>query len=201
MGLGRHARIGDEMDVCFYTNEIGEVEMVTEREAIVYNGPRWMVKDYDDVLLSRALRKSAAARPVKSRRCALCGPAGFSDRQRNRKSPEEQILRFADEGRTGKAEDQHRTRTSKARKREAERRAFRRRNSPAAAGFQPQKADAPDVLRPYDIDGDGIAEDCVFWVIKETKTTPAFAGCPMSAPARRRGARCSAAASFLSAGA
>jgi hypothetical protein len=162
---------GDELDVCFYTNEVGEVEMVTEREAIVYNGPRIMVKDYDDVLYparSANLQPPGPSNPRGASYVVLRDFPTVSEIASLQASKYYDLITAED------MKEMRATASSANFEAESEQQKDKLAGTQEQPG-QPQDSSHKKLTRLicfdlFDIDGDGIAEDCVFWVIKETQT-------------------------------
>lgn len=161
----------DEIEVCFYTNEADEIEMVIEKEAVVYDGPCILVKDYDDVLY-----------PARTKNLQPPGPAnpGGAPYVILRDFPiVSEITKLQDSGYYDflSKDDLEKISTS-ASSATFESQAAKQKDDFAGTQTQPgkpQDSSHKAVTRlmcfdTFDIDGDGLTEDVVFWVILETKT-------------------------------
>lgn len=161
----------EETEVSFYTNEADEIEMVREKDAIVYDGPLVIVKDFEDVLFparSGNLQPPSPSNPSGAAYVILRDFPVLSEVKRLQKSgyydlliPEELAkLEIA----AGSPQNENQAATQK--------------DALSGAREQPGKPKDPAHGRKtrlicfdtYDIDGDGIDEDVIFWVILETKT-------------------------------
>jgi hypothetical protein len=161
---------GEELEVCFYTNEADEIEMVIEREAIIYDGPRVLMKDYDDVLFparSANLQPPSPANPGGAPYVILRDFPILSEIASLQQSGYYDLLTKEDlEKLTG---------TSSNAQFESE--SAKQKDDFAGAQEQPGRprdASHKKLTRlmcfdTYDMDGDGIGEDYVFTVILEAK--------------------------------
>lgn len=164
----------EEFEVCFYTNEADEIEMTVEREAIIYDGPRALVKDYDDVLFparSKNLQPPGPANPGGApyvvlqdfplvAELASLQDSGYYDLLTNEEL--EKIKLSSSSVNVTSANDSQRQKDQL--------------QGVTTQPGQPLDQNHKKLTRlmcfdTYDIDGDGIAEDVVFWVLLETKTT------------------------------
>lgn len=166
-------RSGDPIKVSFFTTENGEVEMIAEHEAEVFDGPCWIVKPWEDVLKPAHASNLQAPSPS--------NPGGASHVILiDRNVTLDEIARLQRSGfydlMDDKALDALRgtgKTTSEEQIAEQKQEAAGRAAEPTAppAGAESHKTVTRltcfDVM---DIDDDGIDEDVVLTVILETKT-------------------------------
>jgi hypothetical protein len=172
-------KVGEER-VRFFTRDDDGIEMLREREAVVYDGPCLIVKDYDDVLY-----------PVRSANLQIPGPSNpggaphvilrFSDITvdeivRNQKSgyydlmTTEEVKELAGHIRSDSDEESKEQKDVLQGVQE---------NTPADArtddgNTEPEPAPQRSLtlllcFDMHDVDGDGKAEDVVWWVLLEPK--------------------------------
>jgi hypothetical protein len=161
----------DPLKVDFYTDEAEQVEMVKQKEAIVYDGPCVIVKDYDDVICPG--------------RCANLQPPGPSNSGGApfvilRDFPAlTEIKRLKDSGSYDLLTDDELKRLeTTAGPPSTESESAQQKDTLAGTLKEPGKPKDKShgeltrliCFDTYDIDGDGKEEDVIFWVIKETKT-------------------------------
>ena len=157
----------ESFEVRFYTKSNNRVELVAIREVIVYDGPRVIVKDFDDVY-----------HPPRSANLQIPGPSnpGGASHVILRDQPTvDEIKRLAKSGFYDvKKEDLDKLENTQSSLTDEE--------------AKVQKDDIQGVTKNtenvkshrtltrlvcfdmFDIDGDGIDEDVIFWVLRETKT-------------------------------
>jgi len=157
--------------ISFYTNsDTDEVEMIIKRMTEVYNGPRTIVKDYEDVLVPPRvanLQPPSPKNPGGAPHVILVDyPTvdeveslkrdGFYDLFRDKVEEDKLGLRSRDDSRDE----------------------FKKQKD-VMQGEQDDKFPTDPKHRTmtryicfdvYDLDGDGVAEDVIFWVLKEDKT-------------------------------
>jgi hypothetical protein len=157
--------------VSFYTRELDDhVEMLIKRKVEVFNGPRVIVKDYDDVLVPPRvanLQPPSPSNPGGAPHVILVDyptldeiealkAEGYYDLYKEEPLGEEIGLRSRDDSR------------DEAKK-----------QKDVMQGVQEDRLPDDPMHRPltrytcfdvYDLDGDGEPEDVIFWVLKEDKT-------------------------------
>jgi hypothetical protein len=164
---------GKEKTVCFYTDPAEQVEMVVEEDAIVFDGPRPFVKDYDDVAYpgrSANLQMPSPSNPNGAPYVILRDKPTLAELKRLKKSgfydlpSKHEMDRLANVAGTETANPKEESQQQKDDL-----------AGTSAAATKPLDTAHKRLTRlvcfdTYDIDGDGIEEDVVFWVIYETKT-------------------------------
>ena len=159
--------------VSFYTRESDQsVEMVVKRKTEVFNGPRVIVKDYDDVLVPPRVANLQPPSPK--------NPGGAShvilvdyptlDEVENLKAEGFYDLTEADPGPLGEELG--------LRSRDDSRDEAKKQKDVMQGVQEDQLPDDPKhrtmtrfmCFDVYDLDGDGVPEDVIFWVLKEDKT-------------------------------
>lgn len=164
---------GKKSRVSFFTSKEDEVELVLRHPVTVFNGPRPTVLDWEDVLYpSRCenLQPPGPSNPLGAAQVLKLDYPQIDEIRRLRKSgfyglltkEELEALTNVSDGTVSKAENQ-----------EEEQQKDR------LAGKSPQPVDTTASHKPltrvmcfdrYDIDGDGLDEDVIWWMILETKT-------------------------------
>jgi len=160
--------------VDFYTTEDG-IEVDEQREIEVFNAPRPIVKDYEDVLYPTRcanLQIPSPSNPGGATHVVLVDYPTIDEINRLRDSgyydfpaaddEKERIERSENDSTTGQDEKIQKDALQ---------------GMPVTSPSKPEK-DTPEhktltrliCFDIYDIDGDGKTEDVIFWVIKETKT-------------------------------
>lgn len=163
---------GRKVEVSFYTADDGSVEMLTSREADTFDGPCWIVKAWEDVLKpvrSRNLQRPGPSNPTGAAHVILVDrDVTIDEIDRLRRSGFYDLLGADDVERmegTSKAPDEEGLQDQKD---------ALKGHAPEAASTPPG-AEAHKTLTRlvcfdvFDVDGDGIAEDVIWWVIVETK--------------------------------
>lgn len=164
----RPTKKADEpFEVKFYTKSNGDVELVALREVIVYDGPRVIVKDYDDVF-----------HPPRAANLQIPGPSnpGGASHVILRDQPTvDEIKRLAKSGFYDvKKEDLDKLENTQASLTDEESKV--QKDDFQGVTKNTEKVRSHRTLTRlvcfdmFDIDGDGIDEDVIFWVIRETKT-------------------------------
>lgn len=164
---------GEEATVCFYTDRDEQVEMVIERDAIAFDAPRPFVKDYDDVLFparSANLQSPCPSNPNGAPYVILRDKPTVAEIRSLVNSGFYDLMTKADmEGIVAKASPN----TNNAKEEAAS-----QKDVLSGTNETPTKPLDDDHKRLtrltcfdiYDLDGDGVAEDVIFWVIEETRT-------------------------------
>jgi hypothetical protein len=161
-----------ELTVCFYTDPADQVEMVIEEEAIVFDAPRPFVKDYDDVAYpprSANLQMPGPSNPNGAPYVILRDKPTLAELKRLKKSgfydlpTKDEMDALANVA----ASEAANPKEESARQKDA--------LAGAVPNLKPRDKAHKRLTRlicfdTYDIDGDGIEEDVIFWVIYETKT-------------------------------
>lgn len=158
----------ETFEVRFYTRSNGRVELVATREVVVYDGPRVIVKYFDDVF-----------HPPRAKNLQIPGPSnpgGASHVILRDKPTVDEIKRLQRSGFYDKAtkEDLDKLETSQSSQTDEDHKVQK-------DDFQGSTENTPKVeshrqvtrlvcFDMMDIDGDGIDEDVIHWVILETKT-------------------------------
>lgn len=160
---------GEKFEVRFYTKNQG-VEMVVIREVEVYDGPRVIVKDYDDIF-----------HPPRAANLQIPGPSnpGGASHVIMRDYPTvDEIKRLAKTKYYDLITKDELDALENIAAPDIDTEAKKQKDALAGKGEPaiPLKAKSHRTLTRlmcfdmFDIDGDGIDEDMVFWVIEETKT-------------------------------
>jgi len=174
-GKGWDWKLTDEDDeetaVSFYTDEEDRIEMVTKVTKVVYDGPRIFVKDFDDVIYpsrSANLQMPSASNPGGAPHVTL---RDFPTKH--------EILGHIDSGYYDITDKDDITRIKKATSMLSTE-SDKETQKQVLSGVSEEETKVEDDLHSrltrlmcfdkFDIDGDGKAEDVVFWVILETKT-------------------------------
>lgn len=157
--------------VSFYTNaDTNDVEMVIKRMTEVYNGPRTIVKDYDDVLCPPRvanLQPPSPKNPGGSPHVILVDYPTVDEVEALKREG------FYDLGNSDAEEDELGLRSRDDSRTEA------KQQKDVMGGVQddtfPPDPEHRTMTRylcfdVYDLDGDGIPEDVIFWVLKEDRT-------------------------------
>lgn len=169
----RLSRDGERFRVSFYTSETDEVEMVARRDVVVYDGPRCIPMAYEDVLYpARAanLQIPSPSNPNGAANVILVLRPTIDEIKRLAKQKyydlltEEEIDSLVNVQRSGADEEEKKQEDV----------------------LQGQSDEGPERLEAgadqrtltlllcfdlMDIDGDGRAEDVVWWVLKESRLT------------------------------
>lgn len=194
-----------EVDVSFFTDEAGEVEMVTETENIVYDAPRPFVKDYDDVLYparSANLQPPGPANPGGAPYVILRDFPILSEIKGLQDSGYYDMLSDDDLEKLGKSAPSPKGESQAAQQKDVLQGSSEKPGPPQDESHK--KLTRLMCFDTFDIDGDGLCEDVVFWVILETKTLlrvrklsdispgspprrPLFGGCFLPVGGRRDG--------------
>jgi len=165
-------REGEEqkVEIKFYTRDNGEVEMVTREKAEVFNGPRPMVMDYDDVLhpaRCENLQIPSPSNPGGAGHVILIDHPSIDEIKRLAKSKfydliDDDTLESLENLATNDDDDEEED----------------ERDDMAGVNDEPKKdshAKSHTKLTRllcfdcFDIDGDGIDEDVIWWVLLEPK--------------------------------
>lgn len=161
----------DPIHISFYTDEEDKIEMVMRKDIVVYDGPKLIVKDFDDVIYPT--RSANLQSPSPS------NPGGASFVILRDFPTKHEILDLIKSGyyEFGADEDtKEKIKKAKAISTESDREEQKDQFSGQEDDQGLVQDDAHSRLTrlmcfdKYDIDGDGIAEDVIFWVIKETGT-------------------------------
>lgn len=171
----------EQFVVDFYTTPDGKVEMDAAKLAIVFDGPCPIVKDYEDVLCpSRAanLQIPSPSNPKGAAHAILVDYPTLDEIKRLIKSGYYDLVTDEDRKKMGLAVED--TTSNQAEKEQKD--AFQ------GTTYEPEPATAPEpgtgaqvvndhkpltrfmCFDIYDIDGDGVGEDVIWTVIKETET-------------------------------
>lgn len=159
----------ETIEIKFYTRDNGDVEMVSRENVEVFNGPKPMVMDYDDVLSPircENLQIPGPANPGGAAHVILIDNPSVDEIKRLKKSGFYDLLTDDD---IKKLE----TVSPDTGKDEAE----NQKDAIAGQTDEPKKGKVPShnkltrllVFDCFDIDGDGIDEDVMWWVILELK--------------------------------
>lgn len=155
--------------VSFYTRDDDRVEMLIKRSADVFDGPKIIVKDYEDVLTPgrvENLQIPGPSNPGGSPHVILRDNPTVDEIKRLAKS---KFYDFISKEDLGKLEGINQDISKDVAKIQKD-------------DFQGRSKDSSDTPKShktltrltcfdmYDVDGDGIDEDVIFWVILETKT-------------------------------
>lgn len=157
----------------FYTRENDEIEMMVEQDVVAYDGPAIIVKPWEEVLfwppMAKNLQRPGPANPRGAAHVILVdNDVTIDEIQRLQKSGYYDLI-DAEEVKNLEIREKDDTRAEAKRQKEA----IQGVNSKAAQ--MPKGAEAHKTLTRlvcfdvYDIDGDGIAEDVMWWVILETR--------------------------------
>lgn len=156
---------GPDVNVSFYTREDRRVEMIIERDVRIFDGPKLIVKDYEDVICpprSANLQIPGPSNPGGAHHVILRDYPQIDEIARLQKSGFYDLIDAADieEMQNVSKED------DKSKKQKDD----------LAGTVENESKDKRSnsltrlmVFDIYDIDGDGIGEDVIFWYILETK--------------------------------
>jgi hypothetical protein len=166
------AGLPESVQVSFYTREDGKVEMSSRRMAVVFNGPKIIPLDWDQVL-----------HPPRAANLQIPGPSnpgGAAHVIVSQEPTKDEIKRLAKVGFYDLVSADDLSMLDNARKDIANDEPKRQKDAMQGVNAEAQVnqsgAKSHDTLTrlmcfdSYDIDGDGIDEDVIWWVIKETKT-------------------------------
>ena len=165
--------LGDEkVRVSFYTADDKRTEMVVEKDTHVFDGPAPICKDYDDVLYpARAanLQMPSPSNPGGASWVTLRDTPTYDEIARLQKSGYYDRLTV-----DGLEELQGKHRSGADEQEDEQKDAIQGTTSDENRSVDPNAVAQGRVTRLicfdiYDIDGDGVAEDVIWWVIKETK--------------------------------
>ena len=160
-----------EFGVKFYTRKDGRIEMVTKTVAETFNGPCPIVIDWDDIAhpaKAENLQRPSASNPKGAAHVTIRFPVTIDEIKRHRKSGYYDLL-SDDDMKTLESATEAPLSDSKAQKA-----TIQGVNADQTVGSEP-------ALRPqrsltmlmcfdmYDVDGDDLAEDMIFWTIYESK--------------------------------
>lgn len=178
---------GRRATVSFYTNEEG-VEMVTRREAMVFQGPRVIPLLYEDVLT-----------PPGCENLQIPGPSNPKGAQRvtiRQAVTVDEVLRLVKSGYYDLVPDDFEEKLRRAKVEEDEREQTKQRKDFQGEADERSQIDSSHQIvtrlvtfDTYDIDGDGVDEDVIWWTLEETQTllrarmlTEVFPGSPPRRP-------------------
>lgn len=162
---------GEMTTAKFYTRSDDDIEMVMKREVVVYDGPRVIPIDYDDLY-----------HPAGAANLQMPGPSNPGGAShvilRPPKPTVDEIKRLAKSGFYDLIKKDQLDALDSHAEDETNDEEEKQRNTLAGRTVvgPPDKARAHRRLTMlicfdmFDVDGDGIAEDVIWWVIKETKT-------------------------------
>ena len=166
---------GDEkLKVSFFTNEDGEIELITERNVRVYDGPRIIPKSYDDIFYparSANLQMPGPSNPNGASHVLLRDFPTLDEVRRLRKSgfydlvTDEQMKEIE-----AGVEASNTPKEDEAMKEQVDTFQNAKQVDPPPTAEAHRRLTRLMCFDIYDIDGDGIAEDVIWWVIAETKT-------------------------------
>ncbi len=168
------AEADEWVTIDFYTSD-DEIEVDERQEAEVFNAPRPIVKDYEDVLAPvrcANLQIPSPSNPGGAAHVILVDYPSIDEIERLRKSGYYDFPAKADEQeRLERAENDSTT----GQEEKIQKDAFQGSAAPLPTKQEQETPGHKTLTRLmcfdiYDIDGDGVAEDVIFWVIKETKT-------------------------------
>ena len=170
--------------VDFYTLPSGEVEMDASKLAVVFDGPRILIKDYEDVLYNaRAanLQTPSPSNPGGAAHVILVDNPTLDEIKRLIKSGFYDLVDGEEAEKFGMARQD----TTQGDEEERQRDVFGGKADEMsgagsmATGQKDARGNAIDDHKPltrlmcfdiYDADGDGVNEDMIWWVLLETKT-------------------------------
>jgi hypothetical protein len=157
--------------VSFFTRPDGEVEVEIEKEAIRYDGPRVIRKDLQDVLhpvRCSNLQIPGPSNPTGASHVIIKDTPSVDELKRLQMSGYYDLMSQEDVDKIGSA----------VRSRQYEQREQQKDVMQGAMDWKDYAKEAEShkpltrlmVFDCYDIDGDGLDEDVIFWIILETKT-------------------------------
>ena len=161
----------ETIDVSFYTRDDFRIEMVMEREVRVFDGPKILVKSIEDVLHpARAsnLQSPGPSNPGGAAHVILIDYPNRDEIKRLAKSKFYDLITEEEiEGLDPVTKDES-----------AENEAVKKQKEDFQGRYEQKKEETPShgtltrltCFDRYDVDGDGLDEDVIFWMIKETKT-------------------------------
>ncbi len=161
----------DDAHVSFYTRESdNKLEMIIKQEVAVFDGPRVLVKDYDDVLVpprAANLQAPSPSNPGGAPHVILVDYPTMDEIEGLKRSG------YYDLAKSAKKDDELGLRSRDTSHDES------KQQLDVMQGVQDDVNPKDPLHRTltryqcfdvYDLDGDGIAEDVIFWVLKEDKT-------------------------------
>jgi len=161
-------KIGEE-EVSFYTKSDGRVEMISTKEAEVFNGPRPIVLDYDDVLhphRAANLQAPSPSNPGGASHVIIRDFPIVSEIKNLKRSGYYDLLSEED---LEKLENVSQDINKQEMKRQKD--DFQGTHEAGREKVKSHKGLTRLICFDlYDIDGDGIDEDVIWWMILETKT-------------------------------
>lgn len=160
----------EELQVSFYTDEDGEVEMCAKGDAVVFDGPRVTIKDYDDVFWPAQAANLQMPGPSNPNGAAYVILRDFPTVAEVKTLIESGYYDLA-----GKEEAERFGNAAAGQDGKQESLRQKDRLQGVQQPLKPKDASHGRLTRLtcfdlFDIDGDGIEEDVIFWVIAETKT-------------------------------
>jgi hypothetical protein len=160
----------EDLKISFYTNEDDEVEMVATREMVVYDGPRLLVKDYEDVLYparSANLQAPGPSNPGGAPWVIMRDWPVANEITRLQASGYYDAMSADEAEKLGAAQPAQQTESNS------------RDQKDTLSGAREQPGTPPDKghktltrltsFDTVDIEGKGVEEDVVIWILKETK--------------------------------
>jgi len=166
--LGSNDKNNKDERASFYTTSTGMVEMVVKREAVVFDGPKLILKDYESVLHPprvENLQIPGPSNPGGSSHVIIIDYPTVDEIKRLAKDKFYDLISKED---IESLENFHRGDAYAGEARQKDDLA-----GVSASGMGVKGAESHKTLTrllcfdTYDIDGDGIDEDVMFWVIKE----------------------------------
>lgn len=163
--------MGPRKRVSFYTQAEGDVEMLVEDEVLVYDGPRVFVKKYDEVLYptrSANLQMPGPTNPNGAAHVILVDHPTVDEIERLRRNGFYDLV----------SQDQVKSLEGAARETPTDSTQERTQQEDAFEGVEDSTGSTPetrshDRVTRYtcfdlmDVDGDGVQEDVIYWVVKE----------------------------------
>ncbi len=161
---------GEEIRASFYTTKGGKIELLLRREVVVHDGPKIIRKDYDDVLCPPRCGNLQIAGPS--------NPTGATHVILRDNPTKDEIVRLVKSGWYDLVSNEELKRLKNA-----TRQTFSdsKEQKDVLEGTQEETAQQKGAethekltrltcFDMYDIDGDGVSEDVIWWVIYETGT-------------------------------
>jgi len=158
---------GDDLSVSFYTRDDGRVEMVVEKNVTVFDGPKPIVKAYEDVL-----------HPVRAANLQAPGPSnpnGATHVILIDYPTIDEIKKLADNKFYDLASEEDIKRLERLTRDESYQQEKRQKDDVQGKINETTDQKSHDTLTrltcfdSYDIDGDGLDEDVIWWMILENK--------------------------------
>lgn len=161
----------EKIDVSFYTRDDFRVEMVMERTVRVFDGPKIFVKSIEDVLHPARVSNLQSPGPSNPGGAPHVILVDYPTRDEIKRLAKSKFYDLVDDEELEGLDP-----TTRDESTEAE--AVKKQKEDFQGRYEQKKEEIPShgaltrltCFDRYDVDGDGLDEDVIFWMIKETRT-------------------------------